>query len=167
MVGEDGGAAIGAALVHIDEVGARPLGFGQLAPEGLVVLRKPPTQGVGIDFVQCSVLQCLCGLRGVPSLTQRPAARPIDGIVARVLPQLFEAADLDGDRSALAAAFGAEGVITALHWRPKIVHIGVVAVGETTIYQLKGSDEHLRFGPRSLYGQAETASGQQQAGRPG
>ena len=71
------------------------------------------------------------------------------------------------DGSALAAAFGAEGVITALHWRPKIVHIGVVAVGETTIYQLKGSDEHLRFGPRSLYGQAETASGQQQAGRPG
>ena len=111
VVSEDSGAAGRTALMYIDIVGAGALGFGELVPEGCIVLLEPPAQRLDIDRTQRRVLERLCGLGGVPIASQRPAAGPLSPIVALALAQLVKRADLDDAGVALLAAFGAEGIV--------------------------------------------------------
>ena len=166
VVSENGGAAAGTALVDVDVVGAGPLGFGKLAPEGCVVLLKPPAQGLHIDLAHRRVLERLCALSRVPIASKRPPARPLGPVVAVALAQLLQGADLDDECIALTAAFGAEGIVAACLRSPEVVHESVVGWREAAVDQLERGELKLGLGAWGLDRQTKGAAGQQQTRCP-
>ena len=168
VVGEDGGAAVGASLVDVDVVGPGKLRRGELTPDGEVILLQPPVQGLGVpSLADGQILQGLRGFGGVPGLVYGPAPRPVGAVVAEGLAELVQGADLDGQLCALAVFRGAQGVVAALVRGPEVVEVGGIGRGPAAVEDLEGCEMEIRLSSGGLHGQAESAVGQQQARSPG